>query len=217
MERYFVLDKYNTWYDWRLYLTFKDIPDAEPKTNYVNIDGMDGTLDLSESLTGGITYNDRTLTATFWTDTGNRTDREALLRKITASLHGKKIKIIEPDDPEHYLTGRVFIKNKINNLAYTEFTLEAICEPWRYAVDDVTRRVDVTSAKTDIVITNTGVKTVCPVVIVNGSVDISYKDMTTSLTSGTYKISDIKLRQGVNIISVSGYGSVTFSYREAVL
>lgn len=218
MERYFILDKFNTWYDLRLIVTAKTIPDAEPKTNYVKLDGMSGSLDLSEVLTGEITYDDRTISATFWTDNGNRKDREALLQKITASLHGKKIKIIEPDDLNHYFYGRVKIKSKKNNLAYAEFTIEAVCDPWRYALEETVRRVDVdTAAVTDVVINNNGVKTLSPVITVTGSVDITYNGQKTPLTAGTYKISDITLRQGVNIIGVSGNGSATFSYREADL
>lgn len=218
MERYFILDKFNTWYDLRLIVTAKTIPDAEPKTNYVQLDGMSGSLDLSEALTGEITYSDRTISATFWTDYGNRKDREALLRKITASLHGKKIKIIEPDDLNHYFYGRVKIKSKKNNLAYAEFTIEAVCDPWRYALEETVRRVDVNSAAViDVVINNNSVKTLSPVITVTGSVDITYNGQKTPLTAGTYKISDITLRQGVNIIGVSGNGSATFSYREADL
>ena len=218
MERYFSLDKFNTWYDLHLIVTAKTISDAEPKTNYVNLDGMSGTLDLSEALTGEITYDDRTISATFWTDNGNYKDREALLRKITASLHGKKIKIIEPDDLNHYFIGRVKIKSKKNNLAYAEFTIEAVCEPWRYTIDETVRRVSVnTAAVANVVINNNGVKTLSPVITVTGSVDITYNGVTMPLTAGTYKISDIKLRQGVNIIGVSGNGSATFSYREADL
>ena len=218
MERYFILDKFNTWYDLHLILTAKTIPDAEPKTNYVQLDGMSGSLDLSESLTGETTYSDRTLSAKFWTDYGNRKDRETLIRKITAALHGKKIKIIEPDDPSHYFYGRVTIKSKTNNLAYAEFTIEAICDPWRYAIEETARRVVVNSETvTDVVINNNGVKTLNPVITVSGTVDIIYNGYRTALTDGSYKISDVKLRQGVNIIGVSGNGSVTFSYREANL
>ena len=218
MERFFIFDSKNTWYDWRLILTAKNIPDAEPNTNYVKLDGMSGTLDLSEALTGEITYADRTITATFWTDYGTRKDREALLQKITASLHGKKVKIIEPDNPDSYLYGRVKIKSKPNNLAYAELSIEAVCEPYRYALNESERRVDVNSSSvTNVVINNNGVKTLCPVITVTGNVDIIYNGNTTSLSTGAYKISDIRLYNGVNVIGVSGNGTVTFSYREATL
>ena len=218
MERYFILDKLNTWYDLHLIVTAKNIPDAEPKTNYVALDGMNGTLDLSEVLTGEITYNDRTISASFWTDYGTRKDREVLLRNISASLHGKKVKIIEPDDPTHYFYGRVSIKSKNNIIPYAELTLEAICEPWRYALEETKRTVEVNSSTvTNLVIINNGVKTLSPIITITGNVDITYNGNKTSLVAGSYKISDIKLYQGTNIIGVSGKGSATFSYREADL
>lgn len=216
MERYFILDKFNTWADWGLILTEKKIDLAEPKTNYVNIDGMSGCLDLSESLTGEITYKDRMILASFWTDKGSRKDREVLLKNITFALHGKKIKIIEPDDPDHYFYGRVKIKSQVNNLAYLEFTIEATCEPWRYALTDTVRHIDVTG-DTDVVIYNHGVKTVSPTIAVKGSVTIVYNNARASLSTGSYRISDIKLRRGVNIIRLSGVGKVTFTYEEADL
>ena len=218
MERYFILDKINTWYNWRLVLTSKDVTPPEPKTNYVDIDGMSGTLDLSESLTGEITYKDRTVSASFWTSEGSHKDREKLLRDIVSALHGKKIKIIEPDDPDHYFYGRVKIKSRKNILPYAEFSIECTCDPWRYALNDSVRRVDVNSQLvTEVIIHNNGVKSLCPDITVTGSVDITYNGVRTTLNTGSYKISDIRLRQGVNSIGVSGTGSVTFTYREADL
>ena len=218
MERYFVLDNLNTWYDWGLILTSKDVTPPEPKTNYVEIDGMSGSLDLSESLTGEITYKDRTVSASFWTSEGSFKERATLLRKIVSTLHGKKIKIIEPDDPDHYFYGRVAIKSLDNTLPYAEFSFEAICDPWRYSIYDTERKVEVNSqAVTNVVINNNGVKTLSPIITVTGSVDITYNGVKTPLTAGSYTISDIKLRQGVNVIGVSGNGSVTFTYKEADL
>ena len=217
MERFFILDNFNTWYDWRLILTSKTITPPEPKTKYVEIDGMSGSLDLSESLTGEITYKDRTITATFWTDNGSRKDREKLLRDIRVALHGRKIKIIEPDDPEHYFYGRVKIKSENNILPYAEFTIECTCEPWRYSLNDTVREVEVTEKVTSVVINNNGAKTLYPVISVKGNVTITYNDINTTLSDGDYKISDVKLRHGFNIIEVSGAGSVTFTYKEADL
>ena len=218
MERQFILDKFNTWYDWRLILTEKDVSPPEPKTNYVDIDGMDGTLDLSESLTGEITYEDRTVLASFWTNEGSHKERTSLLRKIVTAVHGKKIKIIEPDDPDHYFYGRVKVKSPINILPYATFTIEAICDPWRYAIEDSVRTIEVNSDNvTNAVIHNNGVKTLSPIITVTGYVTITYNGVEIALTAGTYKISDIKLRQGVNVIGVSGNGSVSFTYKEADL
>ncbi len=217
-ERFFILDKFNTWYDWNLILTAKDVTPPEPKTYLVEIDGADGSLDLSESLSGRVVYKDRKVTADFWTDHGNRKDRERIYREIVRSLHGKKIKLIEPDDPDHYFLGRVNISALSNNVAYATFKLNATCEPWRYSIDESVRRVDITgSTRKDVVISNNGVKTLSPDITVKGSVTLFYDGLETLLTTGSYKVSDLKLRQGVNVIGVSGSGSVTFTYKEADL
>ena len=215
MERQFILDKYHTWYDWRLILTGKDVTPPEPKTNYVNIDGMDGTLDLSEALTGGITYNDRTIAATFWTDNGTRADRERLISQITAALHGKKIEIIEPDDPAHYFVGRVKITSRTNIIPYAEIALEATCEPWRYARDESERLVSPGGGTVDVVLNNHGVKTVSPIVTVSGAPVIL--EGNTELAVGSYRLPDLRLYSGANTVRVSGDGSVMFTYREADL
>ena len=218
MERYFIFDKVNTWYDWDLLLTSKDTPEPEPKTNYVELDGLSGSLDLSEALTGEITYKDRTVSMSFWTDKGTRKDRERLLRNIRIALHGKKIKIIEPDDPDHYFLGRVSIKSSKNIIPYAEISLEALCDPWRYAIEDSVRTITVNSQNViNAIIRNNGVKTLRPTITVTGSVDLTYNGVKTTLTAGTYTISNIKLTHGFNMIGVSGNGSVTFTYKEADL
>lgn len=218
MARYFIFDKFNTWYDWGFILTGKDIPDAEPNVNYVKLDGADGTLDLSESLTGHVTYQDRTISAAFWTDQGTYSDREKLIRDIVRELHGHKIKIVEPDDPEHYFYGRFVVTSKRNIIPFAEIEVEMICEPWRYSQNETTRRIDVTNQSGfDVVLMNHGAKVLTPLVTVSGNINISYGDTDLILSEGVYQISDLRLTHGVNVVNVSGDGYVIFTYREADL
>lgn len=216
MRRFFILDKFNTWYDWRLTLTAKDTTDPEPKTNYVELDGMSGTLDLSEALTGEVVYSDRTVTASFWTSEGTREDRDAMLRTVTAALHGKKVRIVEPDDHDHFFVGRVKIKNVQRSLVHVAFDIEAVCDPWRYAAHETERQVAV-NGLASVVINNNGVKSLTPTLTVTGSVAVTCNGVTSELTAGSYKITDLRLRQGVNVVDMDGSGSVTFTYREACL
>ena len=214
MRRIFLFDKFDTWHDWRLTLTAKDTTDPEPKTNYVNLDGMSGSLDLSEALTGEVSYGDRTVSASFWSSEGTYQDRETVAKQIKAALHGKKVKIVEPDDPDHYFLGRCMVRNLTRSQVYVSFDIEAVCEPWRYALEETRRRVD---AGASAVIWNNGVKTLCPEIEVEGSVTLEYEGASVKLTGGRYQIADIKLRQGSNVVGVSGSGFVTFIYREATL
>ena len=217
MRRFFLFDKFNTWHDWRLTLTAKDTSDPEPKTNYVTIEGMSGTLDLTEALTGGVAYNDRTVMASFWSSEGTYQEREAVVKQITASLHGKKVKIIEPDDPDHYFLGRCMVRNLGRSQVHVALDIEAICDPWRYAVNETNRSVTIKNGTTSVVIVNNGVKTLSPTITVVGDVTLTYEGSTVELAEGAYKVAGIKLRQGPNVIDVSGSGTVTFTYREAGL
>lgn len=215
--RHFYFDKYHTFHDWGLVLTDKSIPDPEPKTNYIQLDGVSGSLDLTEALTGEVAYNDRTIAATFSASCGTYQEREAVRRQIAAAIHGRKVQIIEPDDPEHYFLGRVIVKDGTRHASYSTFTLEAVCEPWRYARAESTRRVEATANQQDVVIENQGVKTLCPDIRVEGTVTLTYEGASVQLQTGSYKVADIKLRQGANVVGVSGNGTVTFTYREATL
>ena len=218
MERQFKIGDFETWIDWDLILTSKDVTPPEPKSMYVDIDGMDGSLDLSESLTGGPVYKDRTVSATFWTDRGSRKDRSALIRDIVNNIHGKKLPIIEPDDPDHYFLGRVKVKDINNIIPYATISIEATCEPWRYLNEDITRYFKVNSLDpTALVFTNEGAKTVCPEIKITGAITLMYDGIETQLSAGVYKISDLKFKQGKNVVEVSGSGSVTFTYKEADL
>lgn len=217
MMRYFIFDKFNTWYDWRLTLSGKSIPDPEPKTNYINIDGADGSLDMSEVLTGKVTYSDRTVTASFRTSEGTHEERMRLLRQIKAALHGRKVKIIEPDDPQHYFFGRVKIKDPTADQVHLAFTVEATCEPWRYAVNETERIVQLSSDGVTMILRNEGTKTLCPTIKIDGTVSITANGVATELSNGTYKITDIQLAPGINAVGLTGAGTVTFIYREAEL
>ena len=216
--RHFYFDKYHTFFDWGLVLTDKSIPDPEPKTNYIQLDGVSGSLDITEALTGEVAYGDRTITATFSASCGTYQEREAVRRTIAAALHGRKVKIIEPDDPEHYFLGRVTVKDGTRHAAYSTFDLEAVCDPWRYAMEESTRQVEVTEdAPVDVVIVNHGRKTLCPEIAVEGAVTLTFEGAAVDLETGAYKVADIKLRQGASVVGVSGAGTVTFTYREATL
>lgn len=215
--RYFTLGKYNTWHDWRLTLTAKDVTPPEAKTNYISIDGAHGSLDLTEALTGEVAYQDRTVSASFTTSEAGYVERTRLFWEITTALHGKKVEIVEPDDPDHYFLGRVSITGLEHNQAQMSFAISATCEPWRYAKEETVRTVQLTNSTADIVLRNEGVKVLCPDIEVDGSVTVIFEGASATLTGGLYKVADIKLPHGDSVVRLVGRGTVTFRYREAML
>ena len=208
---------YHTAGDWGLILNQKSIDPPTPKIVSVSIDGRDGELDLSEALTGEITFENRRALFVFLITEGTYLDRESMIANIYRAVHGRKLNIIIDDDFTRYLVGRCSITEVTNNNAYGMITIEANCEPYRYSVYDTVRTIDVTATPTDILLSNKGVKSVTPTLKVTGTVNITFGTSTISLSAGEYKISDLVLTSGETLIKVQGSGTLVVTYREGIL
>lgn len=64
---------------------------------------------------------------------------------------------------------------------------------------------------------NAGKLAVVPTIGVTGSVTLTYDQHTWTLTEGTYQLPDVYLTPGKHFVVCSGSGTVSFTYREAVL
>lgn len=213
-ERFVVINGINTYFEWGLILTEKNIPFPEPKIYTVDIDGLNGAIDLTEALTGETCYKNRTIDLAFWTDSGSRADRDRLRQRITYALHGKTVKMIEPDDPDHYFAGRIQLGEWSNKIPYATLKMSALCDPWRYAVNESVRQITGSGL---VVINNQGIKTVCPEIAVSTAAVLQLNGDTYALNPGKHRNSKFKLSQGINIVNVETSGTVTFTYQEATL
>lgn len=209
--------EYHTATDWNLILNSKNIDPPTPKVVKVSIDGRDGDLNLSRALSGDMKFNNREASFTFLVTGGSYESREALINEIINAVHGQELQIIEPDDEDHFLVGECSVDNVVNNKAYGSFSVSADCEPYRYLVDEINRVIVPTATPTDIVLHNTGRKTLTPTITVEGEVNLKFGSSEVGLSTGSYKLSALHLKTGSNIVTVSGTGTITFTYREAVL
>lgn len=191
------------------------------KTQYAEIPGGDGSLDLSDVLTDGIPrYHDRTLVARLECSDGNRLEREALIRDAVNRLDGVRANIRLPDDDEHYVNGRVSVARLFNDPAHGAIEMEAICEPWKYRLTETEYSVTAGEEDQALILRNGGRRAVCPIVSVEGdgaSVQLSFNDTSISLSAGAYKLPDLLLTQGDHAVSYRGTGTLVIRYREAVL
>lgn len=203
--------------DWGLILTSKKRNPPTPKYTKVSVDGRDGEIDLSRALTGEIKYKNTNATYGFLVTNGTQAEREELVNEIINYIHGQKLNIIEPDDPNYYIVGDCIVDSVVSSKAYSSFNVSVDCEPYRYAIDEINRYISLSSAISDIVITNAGTKTLIPTLKVDGSVNIVVGSSSIALSSGAYKLTAFKLKPGATTISVSGSGTLTISYREAIL
>lgn len=125
----------NTWDDWHL------IPSSRPvvaspgvTTNMVSIPGREGSLDMSEYLTGGIIYGDRSGSWEFYVDN----DHESWItvkNKIMDFLHGKKLKCVLEDDPGYYYEGRFTLNEWRSEATNSIVVINYVVGPYKTFID----------------------------------------------------------------------------------
>ncbi len=201
-------------------LTSLKLSDPDPKLNYVEKTGGDGSWDLSTVTTGGLTrYRDRTLTATLECSKGTREDREDLINELVNDYDGLQWPIVIPDRPDHYLQGRVRIAVNYSDLAHAAITVTATCEPWLYRARESILELTVDSSAQTVIIRNDGRRAVIPALTVSGDIYLRFGIFTTHLSGegAAYEWSPLLLTPGIHELEYYGAGAITITYREAVL
>lgn len=221
-KRKIIIGTYDTATEGLWTLTDWTLGRAEAYEEYVNIPGH-GTLDLSTALTEGEPYySTREFEATFVSSEGNRLEREARIQSMINKLDGWRVNIILPDDPLHYITGRVRVEKLFNTPAYASVRVSATCDPWRYNNAETVVGVTAASTAKTVSLINNGRLSVVPrVKIAGGTVSVKYTSdggiKTWNLSAGDYNLVDIYIKTGTAVVTYSGTGTITFRYREAVL
>ena len=191
--------------------------------NYTEVPGHSGPLDLSTVLTDGEPYYaSRQLEAVLESSEGTRLEREERINRMVNLLDGWRFNITLPDDPLHYINGRVRVERLYNDMAHASVRVTATCDPWRYNNSEtvVGLIADATAQTTSLI--NTGRLSVVPRITVEGGLvnlvfNTGAEERTWALSPGEYILSDIYLKTGSHPLRYSGYGQITLTYREAVL
>lgn len=123
---------YHTLSDWGLKMTgAPTISPPEPVTYEVSIPGADGTLDLTEAVTGHVFFRRRTITFEL-ISTVPVTDWTGLQSEIVNAIHGKTMKIICDDDPLYYWEGRVSVDKWVLTKKVSKVTISASVNPLKW-------------------------------------------------------------------------------------
>lgn len=118
--------------DFGMYLKSYDIGFPEPKTETVDVPGMNGVIDLTDVF-GEVYYKNRHLSFTFSVIRKNM-EWDELLNTLTEYLHGKKMRIILDSDPEHYWYGRCTINTFSTDRRISTITIDCDAEPFKKKV-----------------------------------------------------------------------------------
>lgn len=196
---------------------------AVVQENYVSVPGHSGYLDLSTALTDGEPYyGSREFEAVLESSEGTRMERETRINNMINKLDGWRVNITLPDDPDHYISGRVRVERLYNNPVHASVKITATCDPWRYNNHETVVGLIPTSTEQSTALINNGRLSVVPIIkVLSGAVTLKFsKDTETktrTLTMGEYIDEDLYIKTGAIALTYSGSGEVTLTYREAVL
>lgn len=117
--------------DWGLLLKSRPvISPPSPKTVYVDIPGSDGVIDLTESLTGDVKFDNRTIKCEFVVlDARNRWSD--IYSEIMDYLHGQRIKVRLDEDMAYYYEGRLQVNEWKSDKVTSTITIEGDVEPYK--------------------------------------------------------------------------------------
>lgn len=202
--------------DLGLILGKKELGAPAVKASKIDIPGADGEIDQTEFF-GEPKYENRTHRFDFST-MADHDDFPNAYSRVLGALHGKKMRIILDDDPLFYWLGRLHVSSFTGENGVGKISVECDCAPYKYKIDQTVIAQAVIGTQ-DIILTN-GRKRAVPEVQVyteSGSLRIEHQGSIWDLGSGSYTLPELELKEGDNLVTVTGTGTVTFSWQEGEL
>lgn len=129
-----LFDSYKSYDTWGLlleniYISFPALVEKK-----VAVPGMDGKLDLSETISP-VTYDEREVKFTFSIE-GRHEEWHERCSRIANAIHGKKIKVIMDTDPSYYYVGRMMLETAKDNDVLCDIVISGMVDPFKYDLDD---------------------------------------------------------------------------------
>ena len=208
-------DTIHSYYDLNLILAPFVMPPAKPKISLLDIEGMDGSLDLTEA-NGEVKYYDREPKFTFTVFPEDELTFEERQTIVSNALNGQVCKITLDKDSDYYYIGRCTVDEYLCDRRLCQIVITAIVAPYKIRHNATVVSVNLSTAEQDVILEN-GRKPVVPIINCTAAASITFNGVTARLAAGTHKILDFQLKQGNNVFTVFGSGTLKFTYQEGDL
>ncbi len=205
--------RYDAHAAWWLVLSAKDTSPPRPRVYRVDIEGRDGSIDLSE-WTGDTRFQDRTLKLTFGI-LRPAARQEAATQAAKNALLGRRVRVTLSDDPGWYYEGRCEGVSVTGQRQQVQLVVDVVCGPYKLASALTSVSLGVTGEH--LITLHNARMPVVPTVELSAPMTLTIAGSAYNLGAGTYKLGALLLREGETNITATGTGSITITYREGAL
>ena len=188
--------------------------EAEPKTEFLDIPGGNGSLDLSESPQGRPVYKMRDISFTLFKAVDS-TALEKLRAALAGRWHGREVMLQLPTDAGHYYRGRIRI-GSISGYNSGKIPISMHAQPWKLKSTVTTVSVAVNESRS--VYLENECMPASPIVSASAPVTISWGTNSVSIEAGdNWSIPSLILEAGITELTITGTATVRFTYQEGCL
>ena len=202
--------------DWHCSITNSDVISMPaPNLSLLEVPGMSGRLDVSEALTGDVSYGNRTLKLELAKLTYVE-DWYSVGLHVFNAFHGRKVKVIFDDDPDHYYLGRAVVSDpkRIRTAGTLTITIDA--DPFRYNIQETVVPLTGQSEVIEAEIQNDRMPAIPTINVPNGC-ELIYEGVSYSLIAGDNVIPGCVFTEGINEFIIRGAATATVRFREGCL
>ena len=207
----------HTLHDWGAIITNSDcVGMPEPNTVLLEVPGKSGRIDLSEVLTGDVTYSNREIKLELAAQT-NRDRWVETCFHIFNKFHGRVVHVTFDEDPGHFYVGRCSITNpkRVATAGTMVITIDA--EPYRYEAEVYEATLTGGSSNLSGTVENLRMPAV-PKVSVPNACQLFFGGKVYELAAGEdLDVPGLVFGPFENPVSVTGASSITFRFRRGCL
>lgn len=220
-------DNYHSFRDLGVYPKSKIIV-APPKVRevYVEVAGADGSLDLTEALTGRANFESRD--AKFEFTVIDRALWDSVYSRMMNTLHSKVMRVILDEDPSWYYEGRIQVDSFATSKHTATITVTGFLNPYkkhlyanseRWLWDTFNFETDVARDYADLVVDGTLTATivgskmpVTPVIKTSSAMSLTFNGNTYQLSAGENRIAGMVLLNQEYQMTFTGSGTVSIQF-----
>lgn len=189
---------------------------AMAKTVYVDVAGADEPVDLTEAH-GKVFYNPRDFSFTFTINPADKMTFDAKVTQVSNALNGKRCKITLDRDPEYYWQGRCVVNEYKQDRRIGQIVVGAKVNPYKLKQEPTVHSFTLTAEEQTVTLWN-GRKSAVPVFeCTDDNTVVVFGDIRETMSAGTHKFLDICFNEGVNVLKLSGTGTIKITYQEGEL